>query len=344
MPRLRLIVCLALASAGCKEDEGIRAYTVPRLRQSPPRMLAAMIPNGEKVWFVKLSGSEEKVAAEKAAFEQFISSLRFRDSAPTPLAWTLPEGWREAGGKTPTRFATLRAGPDSLEMSITSLGKEAGDLKNNVNRWRGQLGLKPVADDTELAALSKPIMVDGHAGHLIDLVGATSESPAAAAPREFSPNAPEQSRPLVSRSQPTESKPISYSIPSGWTEIPASGMRAAAFRVADGNQSAEVTVISLGGPSGGLLANVNRWRTQIGLAETTEDKLAKESKSLEVAGQNAVYVDLVGQEKRTLGVILPHDGKTWFLKLQGPLALIEKERANFEAFARSVRFVAGGGS
>src|SRR5262249_15268333 len=155
--------------------------------------------------------------------------------ASAPLTWTLPSGWRESAGKSPTRFATLRAGTDSLEVSISSLGQEASDVKNNVNRWRGQLGLKPVANDAELAASSKPITVDGHAAHLIDLVGATGETPAAA-PREFSPNASAPTGPSAAAALPNETKPITYSIPPGWTELPASGMRAAAFRVHDGNQ------------------------------------------------------------------------------------------------------------
>jgi hypothetical protein len=135
---------------------------------------------------------------------------------------------------------------------------------------------------------------------------------------------------------------LQYTVPAGWTELPAKSMRVAAFQVSDGKQSAEVTVIPLGGSAGGLLANVNRWRKEVGLDDMTEENLRKESKSLDVEGQNAVYVDLVGKEKRNLGVILPRDGRTWFIKFQGPIGLVEKERENFEAFARSVRFAVGG--
>jgi hypothetical protein len=118
-------------------------------------------------------------------------------------------------------------------------------------------------------------------------------------------------------------------------------MRVAAFRVSHDGQSAEITVIPLGGMAGGLLANINRWRKEVGLGDLAEAELSKESKSLEIGGHNAVYVDFAGNEKRNLGVILNRQDATWFFKFQGPRALVEKERANFEAFVRSIRFVVG---
>jgi hypothetical protein len=121
-------------------------------------------------------------------------------------------------------------------------------------------------------------------------------------------------------------------------------MRAAAFRVSDGGTTTDITVIPLSGPAGGLLNNVNRWRKEVGLPDWTEEQLKKESKSLDVGGLSAVYVDLVGKEKRNLGVIFPRSGQTWFIKFQALNALVEKERANFEAFAKSIRFAPGGGS
>src|SRR5262245_14839287 len=236
MPRLRLppLLCFALAlgAAGCKEDDGIRAYTVPKLRQSPPRLLAAMIPAGERVWFIKMSGAEPKIAAEKKSFEQFVGSLKFSENATAPLTWLLPDGWREAGGKTQTRFATLRAGPEALEVSITSLGIEARDVKSNVNRWRGQIGLKPVANDAELESISANITVDGKPATLIDMTGVLGES-TAPAPREFSPNDSPARGGAPPSSPVATNKPVSFTTPAGWSELPVTGMRVAAFRVSD---------------------------------------------------------------------------------------------------------------
>ena len=46
----------------------------------------------------------------------------------------------------------------------------------------------------------------------------------------------------------------------------------------------------------------------------------------------------VSEDRLGLGVILPHGAKTWFVKLQGDSALAEREKPNFEAFVKSIRF------
>ena len=56
----------------------------------------------------------------------------------------------------------------------------------------------------------------------------------------------------------------SWTTPQGWEEQGGGGMRVVGFRIA-GNENAECTVIVLGGTGGGLAANVNRWRKQMGL-------------------------------------------------------------------------------
>jgi hypothetical protein len=101
---------------------------------------------------------------------------------------------------------------------------------------------------------------------------------------------------------------------------------------------ADVTVTALGGPAGGLLANVNRWRDQVGLARTTEEQLKKDQRPLDVAGGPAAYFDLAGADKHILVVVLPHGGQTYFLKMTGSPGEVGKQQGAFEAFAKSVRF------
>ncbi len=143
---------------------------------------------------------------------------------------------------------------------------------------------------------------------------------------------------------PANHSGLKYTTPDGWTAQPVKGMRAASFGVRHGNDSAEVTVIPLAGPAGGLLANVNRWRKEIGLGDVDEKTLAAESKTLDLDGAKAIVVDLIGQNERTLGAIIEHGERTWFVKFRGPNALVEKERANFDAFVGSLRLPSGGGS
>src|SRR5215204_5649599 len=98
------------ALAGCQQ-EAITTYRVPRVQKPPPRLLGAIAPAGESVWFLKLTGPTPEVAAHEREFEHFVRSLRFTDDPKAPLTWTLPPGWRQAdpppkgGLAEQTRFA-----------------------------------------------------------------------------------------------------------------------------------------------------------------------------------------------------------------------------------------------
>jgi hypothetical protein len=120
-------------------------------------------------------------------------------------------------------------------------------------------------------------------------------------------------------------------------------MRKAAFTVTEGEQSVLVTVIDLEAGAGDLLANVNRWRGQVGLGETTQAELDQQMQSLSVGGQKGHYVVLegpgaAGEPQTILGVIVQHQGRPWFIKLTGDSALAAREKERFEAFAKSLTF------
>lgn len=113
------------------------------------RLLAAMIVDGSKSWFFKALGPPDQVDAAK--FRQLIDSVRFAGGKPT---WTLPDGWRQLPDDDPKnsaiRIATLYAGTgdDAVEVPVTTLatmGDSPEDwVLRNVNRWRGEVGMKHV--------------------------------------------------------------------------------------------------------------------------------------------------------------------------------------------------------
>jgi hypothetical protein len=329
----RTLPLLALVVVGC-QPEAITSYRVPRTPKPPPRLLGAILPVGDTVWFLKLTGAAPEIAAHATEFEQFVRSLHFTDDTKAPLTWTLPTGWRDGsppikgGPAEQMRFATFRVGPEGLKLTISRLGKEAADVLPNVNRWRRlDLELKPITE-AQLPGVIRKATVDGKDVTLVDMTGGAV---AATEPDEPPPAPPAMSATPV------------YDVPAGWqvVPVPPGSMRVAAFKVADGDKSAEVTIIPLAGQGGGLLANINRWSGEVGLPNTTEADLRKEAKMLDAPGGPALYVDLVGAKERTLGAILLHGGKSWFVKLRGPTELIGKQQAAFEAFVKSMRFDAG---
>ena len=68
---------------------------------------------------------------------------------------------------------------------------------------------------------------------------------------------------------------VTYTVPEGWEDLPASGIRKANLNISDGNGTAELTVLVFPGDVGGRLANINRWRGQLGLNDATPEDLSK---------------------------------------------------------------------
>jgi hypothetical protein len=110
---------------------------------------------------------------------------------------------------------------------------------------------------------------------------------------------------------------IGYTKPAGWQEVAASGIRKANFKVADESGSAEITVLTFPGDVGGRLANINRWRGQIGLADAALDDLPAYTVGIDIANHRALYVRLEGETQSILGALLPFHGNTWFFKMLG---------------------------
>lgn len=137
---------------------------------------------------------------------------------------------------------------------------------------------------------------------------------------------------------------LKYTLPDGWKEKALTQLRVASFEISENGKTADVSVIPLSGMAGGDLANVNRWRGQVGQAALPEIALQKLAEKIEAAGQAADLYDVVGtapgsgDAARIIGVISHRDDTAWFFKLTGEAALVEKQKANFIAFLKSVAF------
>lgn len=64
------------------------------------------------------------------------------------MGWTVPQGWRQVPGTQAMRVATFEAGvgENRIEIVVSAFPGRAGGLLANVNRWRGQLHLEPLAE------------------------------------------------------------------------------------------------------------------------------------------------------------------------------------------------------
>lgn len=348
-----MLVCSVsvLMLAGCQENEEIRRYSVekPTRLDSPTtdkptdRLLAAIVPRSEQTWFFKVTGRADALDQEMETFQAFVRSLRFTEGQPGHPTWTLPEGWRElpASGM---RFATLQFGPkeEPFELTVIPLpslqDNQNAYLLSNINRWLGQLSRPPI-DQQQMTEQSSKIELDGATATIVSFSGNLKQGGMTRPPFAASPTA----RPDPIRPPAGKSPPITFSKPEGWIEGKVGGMRKAAFKVSDGEETVEITIIDLAEAAGDRLSNVNRWRKQVQLDTITQEQLDRDMKPIEVGGGTGDYVELVGPEdaqpqESILGVITIDAGRAWFIKLKGTARLVENEKQRFESFVKSVKF------
>ncbi len=94
-------------------------------------------------------------------------------AAPAGVHWNAVAGWEEQPANGVRKGSYLVRGADgkTADVSIISFPEAAGGVLANVNRWRDQLKLAPVADEAQAGTA---LAVDGHDTLFVDLV---SEQP-----------------------------------------------------------------------------------------------------------------------------------------------------------------------
>jgi hypothetical protein len=134
-------------------------------------------------------------------------------------------------------------------------------------------------------------------------------------------------------------KPI-WTIPADWQEAPPSEFLLAKFIIViEGDAKAQVNISQLAGEGGGFLANVNRWRGQLGLPPV--DVLTS---SIDSGDGKMQIVDLAGTDSKTgkparlIGAIIPRNGETWFYKLMGDEQIVAQQKDAFTKFVQSAKY------
>lgn len=154
------------------------------------------------------------------------------------------------------------------------------------------------------------------------------------------PPATAASRPA--RGQPAGGPPSNWTVPEGWSATPPGQMVLASFQATGSNGEVVETAVSmLSGDGGGLLANVNRWRNQLQLPPAQPGELDSMLRRMDIHGHSAVLVDMegvntkTGKPTRMLTAIVPEGGGTWFYKMTGAAADVEREQPNLIRFIES---------
>jgi hypothetical protein len=145
----------------------------------------------------------------------------------------------------------------------------------------------------------------------------------------------------------SNSSALTWTAPTGWTEVPPSQMRVASFKVSSANgQQADVSIVPLSGSGGGDPANVNRWRGQVGLPDAPDDTILSSAQNVEAGDAPAQLYDINGKDPdngkpmRILAVIQHRDSTAWFFKMTGDADLVEQQKPAFVQFLKSISFTA----
>jgi len=134
---------------------------------------------------------------------------------------------------------------------------------------------------------------------------------------------------------------LTWQAPSHWEELPANGVRRGSFNAtnADGD-TADISLIAFPGDVGGLAANLNRWRTQVGLDPLPEAEVQATIEHQDTPYFHLDFVNYLGEADgvptRVAGAITSHGGESWFFKIIGPASIVDAELGAFREFLLTI--------
>lgn len=184
----------------------------------------------------------------------------------------------------------------------------------------------------------------------VEFTAPEAQSPAmAAAPMASPPFASGGGGPGAAGAAPSGPAPKpKWEVPPAWQSQTAPQMVHSKWTVAspDG-ATADVTVSVFPGEVGGLVPNLNRWRSQVGLPPAQEPELTALRDNLDVLGGKATLADFAGNSpaegtpSRLVGAVVRRDGYSWFYKLLGSPKAVEAQRETFLKFIQSAQYTRG---
>jgi hypothetical protein len=132
---------------------------------------------------------------------------------------------------------------------------------------------------------------------------------------------------------------LAWDVPEGWQSLAATSLRTGNF-AAPGLDGLQCFITLLPGDGGGLAANLNRWRGQMGLADLTQEEID----ALPRVRALGVDVPLLVAEgegpegpSALAGIAVERAGGAVFVKMTGTTADVRAELDRFKALCASLR-------
>jgi hypothetical protein len=159
------------------------------------RIIAAMITTNSSTLFFKMRGNADLAEAQKSDFIKWVAgvcdaqnesrsqpmaAMPPQDTGPPPIKWHTPENWT-AVSPSAMRYASFTASVDNgekIDISVVTFPGDGGSDPDNINRWRGQIGLPPL-DRNAVSSQIAPLKTADTTFSTTDIVGAKGRTIAA---------------------------------------------------------------------------------------------------------------------------------------------------------------------
>ncbi len=125
---------------------------------------------------------------------------------------------------------------------------------------------------------------------------------------------------------------LTVRVPSDWMRLQAKPPRALDLRI-DAQLECSITVLA--GEAGGARANIDRWRSQLGLTPL-DDTQYSGLERIPMQGGSALLVEASTSAEAVLGAVRVGSDRSIFVKLTGPVGRIAQHRAQFLELCRTL--------
>ena len=362
---LCFLCTLAVLQSGCGPKEKIARYRIRKdksdflekmsklePKESESRMVVGLLQEPQDCWFFKIHGPKSEVSATEEQWRKFLASVTIENGIPK---WETPEGWKM---KAVSRMAASVGGyanyqiNDSsppLLMKISRLGGKQ-NLYENATRWRGQLGLPPIAEQDAESQYEKTEYVKGRM-ILFDHSGAAGAGGGMGGP--FSGGAGKMSGPgkmppghgkskeTNKKQQPdTQNPEFTFDVPKGWTEQKDAPVVIAKLLKNDAVGDIAISVTRMSMKFNDWKGNVEQWASDLGI-EVAEKEIAEKTEKIQVddvAGKK-ILLEAKSTENpdSIVGIMFVKQDFTWFVKMKGDASTVKLSMDDLGAFLKSIR-------
>ncbi len=148
--------------------------------------------------------------------------------------------------------------------------------------------------------------------------------------------------------QTSDNKSISWTVPDGWQEEAATGMRVATFIEKNDPTAMDCSIVALGAGAGGLTPNILRWLGQLNISVPQEAELEsfiKQQVTIDLSGNlTALVIDFTKLQESAsaatpsmMAAIIETPTQRIFVKMTGAKQKIIEQSSAFQILIKSLK-------